>query len=174
MAERHAARHWDLDYAARFVAKWEGFIEVAYLDEIASPPVLTIGFGHSEYAAPPHVHVGERWTEEKAMTVLTNDLRNTAKAVDAAITHPITFRQRIALISAAYNLGVSVLDGLAPLINKGKIEAAANKLLQYDHAGGVVVQGLLNRRKAERWMMLHEHLFNPHRPQPLHPKRRAT
>lgn len=166
-------RHWKLEYAARFVSRWEGFLPVAYLDTIASPPVYTIGYGHSEYAAPPHVHEGDRWSEAKAMEVLTRDLRKTAEAVDEKIKHRLTFRQRIALISAAYNLGVGILNVLAPMINRGEIQRAANKLLEYDHAGGVVVQGLLNRRKAERWLMLHDHLPNPHRARPIHPKRRG-
>jgi lysozyme len=167
-------RHWKLAYAAKFVSKWEGFLPNAYLDTIASPPVYTIGFGHSDYAAPPHVHAGDHWTEAKAEAVLTHDLRGTAKAVSEKIKWPLTFRQRIALISAAYNLGTGILDDLAPLINKGRIRAAANKLLDYDHAGGVVVQGLLNRRKAERWLMLHNRLPNPHRARAIHPKRKAA
>ncbi|MGH2937212.1 MAG: lysozyme [Solirubrobacterales bacterium] len=166
-------RRWKLEYAARFVAKWEGFIEVAYLDTIASPPVATGGFGHSEYAAPPHVHVGDRWTREYATEVLTHDLRATARAVSDKIHGHLTFRQRIALISAAYNLGTGILDVLAPMINAGRMKAAANKLLEYDHAGGVVVEGLSNRRKAERWLMLHNHLPNPHRARPIHPKRKG-
>jgi lysozyme len=167
------ARRWKPEYAARFVAKWEGLLTTAYLDTIASPPVWTIGYGHSEYAAPPHVHAGERWSEAKAMDVLTRDLRATARAVDEKIHVRLTFRQRIALISAAYNLGIGILNVLAPMINAGHMKAAANKLLEYDHAGGVVVEGLSNRRKAERWLMLHNHLPNPHRARPIHPKRKG-
>jgi lysozyme len=167
-------RRWKLEYAARFVAKWEGFLPTAYLDTIASPPVLTQGYGHTKYAGKPYPRSGTTWSQEKAMEVLTHDLRETAKAVDEKIKHRLTFRQRIALISAAYNLGPGILDALAPMINRGEIKQAANKLLEYDHAGGVVVEGLLNRRKAERWLMLHDHLPNPHRARPIHPKRAAT
>lgn len=167
-------RRWKLEYAARFVAKWEGLLTTAYLDTIASPPVWTIGYGHSDYAAPPHVHAGDHWTEAEALKVLTHDLRHVAAAVSEKIKHEITFRQRIALISAAYNLGTGILDVLAPMINRGEIKRAADTLLDYDHAGGVVVQGLLNRRKAERWLMLHDHLPSPHiRVKPTHPKRKA-
>lgn len=169
-----SARHWKLEYAARFVAKWEGFLPTAYLDTIASPPVYTIGYGHSEYAAPPHVHAGDNWSQAKALAVLTHDLREVAWAVAEKIKRPLTFRQRIALISAAYNLGIGILNVLAPMINRGEIKRAANKLLEYDHAGGVVVEGLLNRRKAERWLMVHDRLPNPHRAKPIHPKRRIA
>jgi lysozyme len=66
-------------------------------------------------------------------------------------------RQRIALISFVFNLGPGVLPGsqLLKALNSGHIHQAANLMLDYDHAGGVVVEGLRNRRKAERWMMLH-------------------
>lgn len=159
-------RRWKLRYAAKFVGKWEGFLEVALLDTIASPPLWTIGFGHTRFAGAPVPHEGMRVTREQAEAILTDDLRGAARAVDAAIDVPLTFRQRIALISAAFNLGASVLDTLAPLINAGRMKAAADKLLEFNHAGGVVVEGLTNRRKAERWMMLHSLAPNPHRPQP--------
>jgi lysozyme len=167
------ARHWKLEYAAKFIGRWEGLLTTAYLDTIASPPVYTIGYGHTDYAGAPHVYAGMTVTEAEARAILTHDLRATAKAVADKIDWPLTFRQRIALISAAYNLGPGILDDLAPLINKGRIRQAADKLLAYDHAGGVVVQGLLNRRRAERWLLLHDHLPNPHRARAIHPKRKA-
>lgn len=168
------ARHWKLQYAAKFVSRWEGFLPTAYLDTIASPPIYTIAFGHTRYAGPPDVQAGDHVTEAEGRAILTRDLHGSAKAVSAAITWPLTFRQRIALISFAFNLGPGVLVDLAPLINKGRIKAAADAMLQYDHAGGVVVEGLLRRRRAERWLMLHEHLPNPHRPRPTHPKRKGS
>lgn len=176
MSHPSLAKHWRLDYAAKFVGKWEGFLGTAYLDTIASPPVWTIAFGHTSAAGSPAVHEGDTVSRAEGEKILTHDLRDTAKAVSEAIKHPITFRQRIALISAAYNLGPGILDTLAPMINKGDIKGAANKLLEYDHAGGVVIQGLLNRRRAERWMMLHPLLPSPHRPIKRHrtqPRRKA-
>jgi lysozyme len=169
-----AERHWKLDDAAKFVAKWEGFLEHAYLDTLASPAVWTCGFGHSDYAAPPHVNAGTTWTEAEALKVLTHDLRGTSSAVSAAVKKPLTFRQRMALISAAYNLGPGILATLAPMINAGHMKQAADTLLQYDHAGGVVVEGLLNRRKAERWMMLHDHLPSPHKVIQHQPQRKKA
>ena len=166
--------HWRLEDAAKFVARWEGFLATAYLDTIASPPVYTIGYGHSDYAAPPHVRAGDHWTKDEAMRVLTHDLRGAAKSVAEAVDVAITIRQRMALISAVYNLGPGVLDTLAPLINAGHMKQAANKLLDFDHAGGVAVQGLLNRRRAERWLMLHEHLPSLHKVHPHQHARKAA
>lgn len=166
---------WKLEDAAKFVAKWEGFLSEAYLDTIASPAVWTYGFGHSDYAAPPHVHAGDTITEAVALRVLASDLRGTAKVVAEALQGalPITIRQRMALISATYNLGSTIMDTLGPMMIRGEVKRAANTLLEYDHAGGVVVQGLLNRRKAERWLMMHDHLPDLRRVHPHQPIRKA-
>lgn len=72
---------WKLSWAARFVAKWEGYSPVAFLDTIASPPVPTGGYGHTG----PDVRVGQRWRKAKALLVLTRDLRSAARAVDRNI-----------------------------------------------------------------------------------------
>lgn len=150
-------RHWSLLWAARFVARWEGFLGTAYLDRLASPPVYTIGYGHSEYAAPPHVHAGMHWSRAKALRVLAHDCRSSAAAVDRYVHHKLAVRQRMALVSLVFNCGPGVLQGteLAHYLNKGRWSRAAMHLLEYDHAGGVVVEGLRRRRQAEAWLLLH-------------------
>lgn len=164
---------WKLDYPAKYVGKWEGFLPEAYLDTIASPPIWTIAFGHTSSAGAPSVHEGDHVSREEGEHILAHDLRFSANVVTQNIEVPLTFRQRMALISAAYNLGPGVIDDLKGDINSGHMKRAANRLLDYDHAGGVVVEGLSRRRKSERWMLLHKHLPNPHRPKPIHPKRKA-
>jgi lysozyme len=141
-------------WAARFVAKWEGFISTAYLDTIASPPVWTIGYGHTHGVRP-----GQVVTEKEARKLLAADLRDAARAVHQAVKVPLTVRQRIALISIVFNVGPGVLEGthLIEALNDKHYKTAADRFLEWDHAGGVVVQGLLNRRTAERWLFLHNH-----------------
>lgn len=159
-AHRH---HWDRAWAAKFVAKWEGYSPVAVLDTIAQPPVPTAGFGHTG----PDVHVGDHWSLAKSLQVLNHDIGWAAAVVAQRITYPLTVRQRMAWISFVFNLGPGVLDSgkLLDLINHGKMRQAAGLMLDYDHAGGVVIQGLSNRRHAEAWMVLHPlHPRNPHRP----------
>jgi lysozyme len=149
---RRAQKHWSLLWPARFVSKWEGLIETAYLDVIASPPVYTIGYGHTR-----GVRAGMHWTKAKALDVLMHDIRWAAAAVREKVHVPLTVRQRIALISIVFNAGPGVLDGTHLILdlNAKRYHAAADRFLEWDHAGGVVVQGLLNRRRAERWMFLH-------------------
>lgn len=144
-------RAWSLLWAARFVAKWEGFLPTAYLDTIAVPSIYTIGFGHTG-----NVHAGERVTKAQALRLLSSDLRVAARAVHQGIHVKLSVRQRMALISLAFNCGGGAVIGstLADKLNAKNYKAAANCFLEWDHAGGVVVQGLLNRRKAERAMFL--------------------
>jgi lysozyme len=151
---RHRARHrWSLLWAARFVAKWEGFIPTAYLDTIANPPVWTIGYGHTHGVRP-----GQHVTEAEARKLLAADLRDAARAVAAKVDVPLSARQRIACISAVFNIGPGLLEGthFIDALNHHRYTEAANRLLEWDHAGGVVVEGLSNRRHAERWLFLHD------------------
>lgn len=148
---------WKLSWAARFIAKWEGYLPLPYLDTIASPPVWTAGYGHTKYAGPPAVVPGQRWSETKSLRALTRDIRGAARAVKANIRVKLTARQRIALISLVFNCGSGAVDGseLQQKLNRGNYLGAANEFLEWCHAGGYVVEGLLNRRREERWMFLH-------------------
>ena len=148
---------WKLSWAARFIAKWEGYISHPYLDTIASPPILTAGYGHTRYAGPPVPIAGQYWSETKALRVLTRDIRGAAKAVKRSIHVKLSVRQRIALISLAFNCGSGAVEGseLQRKLNRRDYLGAANEFLEWSHAGGVVVEGLLNRRREERWLFLH-------------------
>ena len=144
---------WSLLWAARFVAKWEGFLSTAYLDRIASPPVWTIGYGHTG-----DVHEGQTVSKAQARRILADDLRGAARAVAKAVKVPLSVRQRIALISIVFNVGPGALDDthLINDLNAKRYKAAADRFLEWNHAGGVVVEGLTRRREAERWMFLHD------------------
>lgn len=144
---------WRLSWAARFVAKWEGWLPTAYLDTIASPNVWTIGYGHTG-----DVHPGQTISKAQGLRLLTSDLRSAARAVKQAIRVKLTVRQRIALISLAFNCGPGAVDGstLQRKLNARDKLGAANEFLEWSHAGGVVVEGLLNRRREERWLFLHD------------------
>lgn len=148
---------WKLSWAARFIAKWEGYLPYPYLDEIASPPVWTGGHGHTRYAGAPAVVPGQYWGKAKSLRVLTHDIRGAARAVKQNIRVKLSVRQRIALISLVFNCGPGAVDGsgLQRKLNAGNYLAAANEFLEWSHAGGAVVPGLLNRRREERWMFLH-------------------
>ena len=176
---RRAKRRWSLLWAARFVAKWEGFLPTAYLDTIASPDVWTIGYGHTHYAGPPTVRPGMVVTEAEARRILAEDLRGSARAVDRMATElgaKLTVRQRIALISGAFNCGPGILEDedVRREIRAGNWKRAGRQWEDWCHAGGVVVQGLLNRRREEAWMMTHSAQPRRHRVPATLPRTRAT
>lgn len=150
--------------AARFVAKWEGFSSPAILDTWASPAVWTFGFGHTRYAGRPFPGPGSTISKARAYLVLANDLRASARKVNHAIKHKLTIRQRMALISFVYNLGDAYLDdGIQQACNRGRFAEAGRLMLNYDHAGGVRLEGLTRRRHAEAWMMAHSKKASPPR-----------
>jgi lysozyme len=161
-------RHWSLLWAARLVAKWEGYVSPATLDTIASPPIWTVGFGHTAGAGAPIPHEGMRVSKATALRILARDCRSSAAAVDRLVKHRLTARQRMALISFTFNLGPNILPGteLLRCLNEGRWTRAAELMKQYDHAGGVVVEGLRRRREAEAWLITHPRAKdrNPHKP----------
>jgi|GEM_PF-5080104 len=159
-------RHWSLLWAARLVAKYEGFFATVYLDTIASPPVPTQGFGHTRYAGPPIPGARAVWSRAFALKVLAQDLRDAARVV-AHKTKGIklTVRQRMALISGVFNCGSGILDDpdiMVPM-RRGDWKEVARQWEDWCHAGGVVVEGLLNRRRSEAWLMLHNARPKRHR-----------
>ena len=146
-------RAWSLMWAARFVAKWEGFLPHAYLDTIAVPAVWTIGYGHTGPDVGPSDHV----TKAQGLRLLSRDLRAAARAVRQNIHVRLSVRRRIALISLVFNCGAGAVAGstLQKKLNARNYKGAADEFPKWSHAGGAVVEGLLNRRREERWMFLH-------------------
>lgn len=145
-------RAWSLLWAAKWIARWEGYLPEPYLDTIASPPVWTAGYGH----VGPDVVVGQRWSKAKALRILAKDCRAASRAVRDYIRAPLTVRQRIALISFTFNCGPGALEEstLRRRLNARNYEGAANELLRWDKAGGESVLGLTRRREAERRLFL--------------------
>jgi lysozyme len=151
-------KRWSLLWAARFVAKWEGFLPTAYLDTLASPDVWTQGYGHTHYAGEPIPHSGTTWSRRYALKVLAHDLSSAARVVaERTKGIKLSIRQRIALISGVFNCGSGILDDpdiMVPM-RRGDWKRVGREWEDWSHAGGVVVEGLLNRRRSEKWLMLH-------------------
>lgn len=143
-------RSWSLAWVARFVAPWEGFSSTIYAD---SGGILTQGYGHtgSGLTAKP-------WSKAKGLRVLAEDIRFFAQGVDRLVRVKLSRRQRIATISFAFNTGLGNLEDSTFLrrLNQGKYAQAADQLLRWtkDERGNDLL-GLERRRRAERWMFLH-------------------
>jgi len=108
---------------------------------------LTIGYGHTGQ----DVTEGLTISEDEANKLLLTDLERFDAGVLDMVTAPISPRQKAALISFAYNVGLEALrkSTLLQMVNDGYHAAAAEQFLKWTRAGGKVLAGLERRRKAE-------------------------
>jgi lysozyme len=144
-----------LSYAAGCVHGAEGYKSVAYLDTLAKPPVWTIGFGTTRINGVP-VHQGMTCTREQALAWCSADMRSAAQYVLAKVGVPLNEWQLAALTSFCYNIGDGHFNHSTVLaaLDAGGYFQAADRLLDYDEAGGHVYEGLETRRKRERALFL--------------------
>jgi lysozyme len=117
----------------------------AYLD---IKGVLTIGFGHTG----PDVHPGMVITQAEADALLVKDVQVAVVAVNRLVKVNLSQNQFDALTDWTFNLGEGTLARSTLLrdLNAGDYAGAAQQFELWDHAGGVVMLGLLRRRQAER------------------------
>ena len=167
MARKHPSRV--PSRAVKFVALWEtgGVLPNNGYPYNDPAGYATTGYGH--LIALRGVTQGDidKWgqlTERQARMLLAKDLESAAMQVRRLITVPLNRRQFSALISFVYNLGAGALEEstLRRLLNDGNYASVPHQLSRWNQAGGVVMQGLTNRRRAEGRM------FRPlRRPNPL-------
>jgi lysozyme len=127
----------------------------AYLDSLANPPVWTIGHG-TRWIDGVAVEPGQICTQAEADTWATEALADAALQVLNAVRVPLTDHQLAALASFTYNIGISRFRRSTVLValNARRFQSAADRLLDYDYAGGKPEPGLQLRRARERTMFL--------------------
>ena len=98
------------------------------------------------------MHGGLTITQDQADQLLLSDIAASVTCVNGAVTATINQNQFDELVDFVFNLGCSALlsSTLLRHLNAGDFAAAAPQFLLRDHAGGVVIPGLLRRRQAER------------------------
>ena len=126
------------------IKRFEGCVLKAY-KAVATERYWTIGFGH--YG--PDVHQGDVITMERATELLKLDLQNAEAAVNKA--GKWEQHEFDALVSFTYNCGPGNMGLLLRGRNKQQI---ADAMLLYVKSGGITLQGLVRRRRAERQMFL--------------------
>lgn len=97
----------------------EGVVLETYLDS-ASPPVLTIGIGHSAAAGPPKPVRGLKISLVQAISLFRRDVVSYESRVRHAIKVPLLAHQWDSLISFEYNTGGLGRSVLARTLNAGK------------------------------------------------------
>lgn len=133
-----------MNNAKELIKHFEGLRLESYRCPAGIP---TIGWGHTS-----GVIMGDKINEKLAEQFLDYDYTRAASAVDTLVKVPLTTNQREALISFVFNLGKGKLMGSTLLrkLNSGDYYSAAREFDKWVFAGGVKLNGLIARRKAER------------------------
>ena len=120
----------------------------AYRD---SAGIATIGWGHTD-----GVKMTDTCSQDQADRWLVGDVQAAVNACDANAPKNLTQNQFDALVVFTFNVGVGAEahSTLLAKLNAGDMAGAADEFLKWNHAGGVVVDGLTRRRQAERALFL--------------------
>lgn len=138
--------------AVALVGAWEGLRTVAYQDRLAGG-IPTVCFGETR-----GVKLGDRYTVEECKIMLGDGLVEFEAGMRKCLKAPDTVPDKpyVAFLSLSYNIGVGAFcrSSIARKANAGDLRGACNAITLYNRAGGRVVQGLVNRRAAERKLCL--------------------
>lgn len=140
-----------LAIACAFVAPKEGLWLTAKVDKIGTGRPVTACYGETQ-----GIKLGQRFTKEQCDAMLAARLPQYDKAIAACIHVNLPDKTRAALISFAYNVGPAAACRSTAFkrINAGNIRGGCDALMNWTMAQGKVVQGLKNRRTAERMLCI--------------------
>lgn len=133
---------------------FEKFVGTPYLD---SNNYWTIGYGARFINNQPVTHATPAITIDEAETLLNTQIKSYATEVSDSVKTLINQHEYDACVSLCYNVGVGGFAASTVLreINAQDFPAAADAFLLWDkNSQGQVVEGLLNRREAERAVFL--------------------
>lgn len=133
------------------IKRYEGFRAEAYL---CPAGVWTIGYGHTA-----GVHEGDSIDEDTAEDFLREDLTSAEGAVAKYVKVPLKQWQFDALVSFTFNLGAGNLysSTLLKKVNRNPDDQSIRQEFEkWVYAGGRMLQGLVDRRKAEADMYFGE------------------
>jgi lysozyme len=135
---------------------FEGLRLTAYQDTAG---VWTVGYGHTG----PAILAGMTISEADAEALLRADLADAVACVNRAVTGTITQNQFDAMVDFCFNAGRGNFSQSTLLrkVNLGDFAGAAMQFGLWVHAGGVVVPGLVRRRKAEAALFLAADTMQP-------------
>ena len=132
------------DAGKTIIKEFEGCRLRAYDDGVG---VQTIGYGHTV-----GVKAGDTCTQGQADAWFDEESETFSNQVQALVLAEVTQNQFDALVSLAYNIGVSAFSRstLLKRLNAGDYLAAAGQFDVWNKGGGKVMVGLARRRAAER------------------------
>lgn len=142
------------------IQQFEGFSAKPYLDRVN---VCTIGYGCTYYLDGKKVKLTDKpltkaQASELQLAVINRDFApKIATLLDNQIkSHFVTQTMFDACVSLAYNIGMANFSGssVVKYIKVNNKLKAADSFLLWKMAQGEVLQGLINRRVAERKVFL--------------------
>lgn len=130
------------------IESFEGYSFKAYWDPWGK--IWTVGYGETE-----GVNQNTTQTRAQAEADLHSRLQREYEPAINALGVQLNQNQYDALCSFIWNLGPgSMTWDVGRYVRARQFTAAANAMLNYDHAGGVVLAGLVRRRQEERALFL--------------------
>lgn len=133
----------------RLIEDFEGFRAAQYDDGTG---VMTIGYGTTSADFSP---LPRTCTRAQAEQWLRQKLRDRYEPAVNALGVPLNQNQFDALVSLTYNCGPGAMQWqIGASLRRRDYATAANDFRRYVYAGGRVLQGLVNRREAERRLFL--------------------
>lgn len=138
------------DTGIELIKKFEGLRLTSYLD---AGGIWTIGYGHTG----PNVKENQVISEEQAEQLLLKDLERFERGVAAKLRVPVNQNEFDALVSFAFNVGLSAFSSstLLKLLNASAQDSVvAAEFKRWNKVNGKPKQGLSNRRKAEEALFL--------------------
>lgn len=143
---------YSAESAMDFIEAWEGCKLTAYK---CPAGIWTIGVGHTK-----DVTEHDEITYEQSREMLREDIEEVQLGLATFVNVHVTEGQFIALVSLAFNVGVSYVVHKCPrlmrALNAGDVEQAAHQFLDITKAGGKELPGLVRRRKSEAKLFLGE------------------
>lgn len=146
-------------YAMPLIERWESMARLIPGDKVQAYPdpgtggkPWTIGVGSTTDEQGRPIKPGDVWTVDRARARFKAHLLEFAAGVDRLLGDaPATARQRAAMISLAYNIGLGAFSRSTVLRRHiaGDYAGAADAFAMWNRAGGRVLPGLTRRRGAE-------------------------
>lgn len=132
------------DKGLALTKSFEGLHLEAYRD---CAGVWTIGYGHTG----PGVITGQVVDELQAEALLQADLADATACVNRTVKVALSQGQFDAMVDFCFNAGRGnfAQSTLLKKVNSGDLAGALAQFALWVHAGGLIVAGLVRRRKAE-------------------------
>lgn len=113
--------------------------------------LYSIGLGHQIQPNEAYL-MTKTISDNEVLELFEKDIAAIRKDLNRVIKVPINKNQQLALLSLRYNIGADAFNksSLLSELNKGNFTAAALKFGDWKFSEGKVVNGLVNRRAAER------------------------